>query len=180
MYVKKSQVTFKDQKMEITFGRIIQQILEEQNLNLMELYKELYDLGMKITYASLYSYFTGTVIPSYQTAKKILTLEKYNISDQELEEILAYSRRIFNQEKEDENELLRLHIKIKPESISKKYEHDSKTLKSIIEMRADEITGNDDLITQYTASGKRKLSSYIAYLIKKDFEENGYLIKGDE
>jgi len=165
--------------MEITFGRIIQQILEEQNLNLTELFKELYDLGMNITYASLYSYYTGSVIPSFQTAKKILSLEKYNINDQELEEILAYSKKIFNQEKANENELLRLHIKIKPENISKKYEHDSKTLKSIIEMRADEITGNDDLITQYTASGKRKLSSYIAYLIKKDLEDNGYL-KGED
>ena len=58
--------------MELTFSRLIIQILQDQNLNLTQLHKELYDLGLNITYASLYGYYTGKMVPPFSKAKEIL------------------------------------------------------------------------------------------------------------
>ena len=47
-------------------------------------------------------------------------------------------------------------------------------------MRADEVFGDENLITQFSASGKRKLSAYVAYLIQKDLKENGLITEEDK
>lgn len=161
--------------MEQTFSRLIIQILQDQNLNLTQLYKELYDLGLNITYASLYGYYTGKMVPPLSKAKEILKTEKIEIEDKELESILEQSRQVQKQENSQEDKILNLNLKIKPELVGSAYRHQSKYLRSVIEMRADELFGDENLVTQFSASGKRKISSYVAYLIKKDLEESGLL-----
>ena len=161
--------------MELTFSRLIIQILQEQNLNLTQLYKELYDLGVKITYASLYGYYTGKMVPPFAKAKEILKTEKLEIDDEDLEAILKQSRLVQKEENSQEEKILNLNLKIKPELVGSAYKQQAKYLRSVIEMRADELFGDADLVTQFSASGKRKLSSYVAYLIKKDLEESGLL-----
>ena len=148
--------------MNTTFARILQQILDEQNVNLTILADELYSLGLNITYSALYSYYSSTCVPPFSTAKKILHFCKIEISDKELENI--YKDRI-----------MRIDVKIKPEIISQKYKYNPEGLKNIIEMRADEIFGDEELVTNYSANGKRKLGAYISYLIKKDLLENEIL-----
>jgi len=160
---------------EITFSRLILQMLRDQNINLTKLYKDLYDLGLNITYPSLYSYFTGVVVPPFSTAKKILKIEKVKMPDEELEEVLAFSKRIQKSEKDDENKILNLNLKIKPESVGIDFKQNAKYLKSVIEMRSDEVFGDENLITQFSASGKRRFSAYVAYLIQKDLKENGFI-----
>ena len=59
----------------LTFSRLIQQILDEQNMNLTTLATELYDLGVDITYSALYSYYSGTSVPPIKMAKDILKTE---------------------------------------------------------------------------------------------------------
>ena len=158
--------------MELTFSRLILQILNEQDLNLRELYRELCDLGMNITYASLYSYFTGVVVPPYDVASELLDLENVEMEESELRNILTHSRKVMKEELHDSDRILQMNLKIKPELIGREYQKKPKYLKSVIEMRANELFGDEELITQFSASGKRKLSAYVAYLIKKDFEEN--------
>ena len=161
--------------MELTFSRLIIQILQDQNLNLTQLHKELYDLGLSITYASLYGYYTGKMVPPLSKAKEILKIEKVEIDDDELIAILEQSRQVQKVENYQEDKILNLNLKIKPELVGGAYKQQAKYLKSVIEMRADELFGDENLVTQFSASGKRKISSYVAYLIKKDLEESGLL-----
>ena len=161
--------------MELTFSRLIIQILQDQNLNLTQLYKELYDLGLNITYSSLYGYYTGKMVPPLSKAKEILKIENIEIDAEELEAILEQSKQIQKQEKSQEDKILNLNLKIKPELVDGIYKQQAKYLKSVIEMRADELFGDENLVTQFSASGKRKISLYVAYLIKKDLEESGLL-----
>lgn len=161
--------------MNTTFNTILHRILQERDINLTRLYKDLCDLGMNITYASLYAYYTGTTVPTYSTAKKILKLVKYTVTNDELETVLEYSKKVSKAEKDDDNNVLYLNLKIKPKNISSEYMNDAKALRTIIEMRADELFGKDDEISQLSAGGKRKLSAYISYLVKKDLEESKFI-----
>ena len=165
---------------EITFSRLILQIIRDQKINITKLHKDLYDLGTNIKYPSLYSYFTGVVVPPFSTAKKILKTERIDISDEELEYILRYSKKVQRQEKDDANKVLNLNLKIKPELVDDDFKQNSKYLKSVIEMRADEVFTDKNLVTQFSASGKRKLSAYVAYLIQKDLKENGLITEEDK
>lgn len=162
-----------------TFSRLIQQILDENNINLSELSTELYDLGLNITYSALYSYYSGSSVPPFRTANKILKSERVFINDKELDEILTYSSKISKTENIYKDRILRLDVKIKPEVISKEFENNPNGLRSIIDLRSNELFGDEDLITKYSVNGKRKLGAYISYLIKKDLIENG-LIKEDK
>lgn len=161
--------------MNTTFARILQQILDEQNVNLTILADELYSLGLNITYSALYSYYSSTCVPPFSTAKKILHFCKIEISDKELENILEVSKKIARNENIYKDRIMRIDVKIKPEIISQKYKYNPEGLKNIIEMRADEIFGDEELVTNYSANGKRKLGAYISYLIKKDLLENEIL-----
>lgn len=102
------------------------------------------------------------------------------MDDEELEQVLRYSKRVQRAEKDDANKVLNLNLKIKPELVGDSFKQNSKYLKSVIEMRADEVFGDENLITQFSASGKRKLSAYVAYLIQKDLKENGLITEEDK
>ena len=115
------------------------------------------------------------MVPPFAKAKEILKTEKFEIDDEDLEAILKQSRLVQKEENSQEERILNLNLKIKPELVGSAYKQQAKYLRSVIEMRADELFGDADLVTQFSASGKRKLSSYVAYLIKKDLEESGLL-----
>nr|MBQ4458676.1 hypothetical protein [Clostridia bacterium] len=166
--------------MNLTFSALLRQILEERNINLSKLFRELFDLGMDLTYASLYSYYIGKTAPPFEVAKKIITLENLNIENDDIEKILEYSRKISKSENEEKEKILNLNLKIKPTSISKAYKNSANELRSLIEMRAKELFGDEDMVTQFSAPGRRKISAYMAYLIKKDLEENEYIERIDE
>ena len=160
--------------MEKTFSAILHRILQENNLDLKKFYNELNDVGIIVTYSSLYAYYIGTTTPPYSLAKRIIKHSKMDIQTDELEEIITNSKK---QAKEyrDENKILNINAKIKPENIDVDYEQNASGLKSIIELRVDELfSKNDGLVTQISG-GKKKLSAYVAYLIKKDLEENGII-----
>ena len=161
--------------METTFYTLIHRILQDRDMNLTRFYKELADLGLNITYPSLYAYYTGTTVPPYSMAKKILKLARVQISNDELEQILEYSKKAYRDEKTENNNELHINLKIKPKNINEDYKNNADGLKTIMEMRADELFGKDDEISRASSGGKRKISSYISYLIKKDLEENGFL-----
>lgn len=162
--------------MEQTFSRIIHDICNDKGFSLKDLYRDLYDLDVNITYSSLYSYSSGSVIPPYSIAKEILKKEDYLLESEELEEILNYSKKVFQQEKSDDNKTLYLNLKIKPKNISKQFINNADGLKSVIEMRAEELfAGQEELITMFSANGKRKLSAYVAYLIKEDLIRNKFI-----
>lgn len=159
---------------------MIQQILDEQNINLTNLATELYDLGVNITYSALYSYYSGSSVPPIKMAKDILKTEKIYFKESELEEILEYSKKISRNENIYKDRILRIDVKIKPEVISKEFQHNPNSLRNIIDIRTNELFGDNDLITQFSANGKRKLGAYISYLIKKDLYENGLIDEEEE
>lgn len=163
----------------ITFNRILSQILEDEELNLTQYCKEINDLGVNITYPCLYSYYCGYTVPGFSKAKKILKASKIKYSNEELEEILEYSKKISTENNSEESRVMTLTLKIKPKLISKNFESNPLGLKSIIKLRSNELFSDKDLLTQFSAENKNKLSSYIAYLIKKDLIENK-LIKEEE
>lgn len=161
--------------METTFRRLLIDILEDRNINLADLFNELNDLGLNITYSSLYSYYTGTVIPPFRTAKKLLKKENVILDDDELEAILDKSRKIAKSERDDASNLLVLNLKIKPDLIDEGFKNNSSALRNIIALRAEELFVDDELMTKFAALGKRKLSAYVAYLIKKDLIESEFI-----
>lgn len=162
-------------EIKITFSRLISQILDEQNINLTELANELYDLGLNITYSALYSYYSGASVPPFRTASKILKLENIHIDNNELDGILSYSKKISKDEDIYKNKILRIDVKIKPEVISKRFENNPNGLRNLIDLRANEVFSDEDIITQYSVIGNRKLGAYISYLIRKDLIESGLL-----
>ena len=161
--------------METTFSALLHRILQENDISLMRLYKDLYDTGMSITYPSLYAYYTGTTTPPYSVAKKIIKFAKMAISNEELEEILSYSKITTKNEKDDSNSLLNMNIKIRPKIISMDYEQNASALKTIIELRADELFGKENEIVPLSSNNKKQISAYVAYLIKKDLKENNLI-----
>lgn len=165
--------------MNTTFATLLQQILNEQELNLTELSTLLYNLGLNITYSALYSYYSSSSVPPFVSAKKILNLCKIKISDKELEDVLETSKKVSRNENIYKDRIMRLDVKIKPESISKEYSRNPEGLRNLIDLRSEELFTDDELITKYSAMGKRKLGAYISYLIKKDLIENG-LLKEEE
>lgn len=166
--------------LKITFARLIQQILDEQSINLTTLSTELYDLGVNITYSALYSYYSGSSVPTMDTAKNILKVEKIKFSDDELKNVLEYSKKISRNENIYKDRILRIDVKIKPEVISREFERNPNALRNLIDIRSDELFGDNDLILQYSANGKRKLGAYISYLIKKDLLENNLINEEEE
>lgn len=161
--------------MDTTFRRLLIDILSDRNINLSNLYNELNDLGLNIKYSSLYSYYTGVVVPPFEIAKKILITEHVVVNDGELETILKKSKKISREERLDNDDVLNLNLKIKPELIDERYKNNSSSLRNMIEMRAEELFVDDDLIVKFSATGKRKLSAYVAYLIKKDLLKSGFI-----
>lgn len=158
----------------ITFNRILSQILEEEEINLTKYCKELNDLGVNITYPCLYSYYCGYTVPGFSKAKKILKVSKIKYSSDELEEILEYSKVISSENNIEENRIMTLTLKVKPEEVST--ELTPSTLKNILNIRAGELFNQN---VNFSTDKKGKLSSYFAYLVKKDLEENN-LIKREE
>ena len=158
-----------------TFSSLLRQILMDENLNLSQFHSKLVDLGADITYPSLYAYYMGKTVPTFSCAKEILEKEKVKVNTEDLLSILKYSRELGKVERNDEDKILHLNLKIKPEQVNKDFKNSAKLLKSTIEMRSKELfAGNEQLITQFSATGKRKISAYIAYLIKEDLNKNNY------
>lgn len=162
-----------------TFSRLLQQILDDQNINLTDLSNILYNLGLDITYSALYSYYSGVCVPPFSTAKKILSLCNAGMEDKVLEEVLSKSKEVARDENINKERIMRIDVKIKPETISRGYTKNPMGLRNILDLRAEELFADDELNTKYMAIGKRKLGAYIAYLIKKDLIENGILKEED-
>ena len=161
--------------METTFSAILHRILQENDISLMRLYKDLYDVGMNITYPSLYAYYTGVTTPPYSVAKKIVKHAKMSISNEELEDIINYTKATTKAEKDSSNSLLNMNIKIRPKIISEEFEQNASALKTIIELRTEELFSKENEIVPLASSGKKQISAYIAYLIKKDLKENNLI-----
>ena len=111
--------------MNTTFDTLIHKILQERDINLTKFYKELADLGLNITYPSLYAYYTGTTVPPYSMAKQILKLARFQLSSDDLEQVLAYSKKINKAENREKNNELHINLKIKPKNIHSDYKNNA-------------------------------------------------------
>lgn len=163
----------------VTFSTVLREIMFDEDMNLKEFYNQINNLNLKIGYTTLYNYYSGITVPSVTIAKNILKKAHYNISDIELEELLEYSKQFNQNEGNDNKKILRLNLKIKPDLISKEYEMKPEALRTVIELRSKELFTNKEFMRMFDVDGKGKISAYIAYLIKKDLEEND-IVKGEK
>ena len=162
--------------MKETFERKLKRILEEKQKSLIKIHEELEDKNVIVTYASLYSYLTGKSIPPQQKAEQILSALGYNTEKEELTNVIEVSKNVHAERRKKET-VLHLNLKIKPEMITKEFQNDPEKAKKIIDKRASEFFGEKP--ESLKKKKKRKLSAYIAMLIKEDLEENSYLERQD-
>ena len=162
--------------MKETFERKLKRILEEKQKSLIKIHEELEDKNVIVTYASLYSYLTGKSIPPQQKAEQILSALGYNTEKEELTNVIEVSKNVHAERRKKET-ILHLNLKIKPEMITKEFQNDPEKAKKIIDKRASEFFGEKP--ESLKKKKKRKLSAYIAMLIKEDLEENSYLERQD-
>lgn len=173
--LKSYQETFKKKKLNIAFSDILTRILSDKDVNLTELHKELLNLGLDITYSSLYTYYNGTAVPRYSMAKKLLKLERYSIKDEDLEDVLEISKKIVKEKRDDVRDILPMYLKIRPEEIHKKYRGNPLALKEDLRVRINEEFNEEDKIELTSMNNLKKFSAYVTKLIKKDLESNGFL-----
>lgn len=153
-----------------TFGYLIDRLLSDRDISLTYLHRELNNLGVNVTYPSLYSYLNLTHCPSNEIAKKIVRCEKLSISDSELAEILEATRQSIKEIKEETelNELV-VNLKIKPEQIDDRYKNNSFLLKKDIKERINELMPDKKINKQN--KDLENISAYVTYLIKKDLND---------
>lgn len=157
-----------------TFYLLLNEYARNNGISVRQLHRNLLLKGINITYSCLYAYFIGTICPPFEKAKKLCIALGLGLSDDEIEKILEASREYIKNNYQD-IKIMNVNLKIRPETISKKYSKDVNGLKNVIEMRANELFTDEDLLSIFDAQNKRKTSAYVAYLIEKDLKENGLI-----
>ena len=147
----------------LTFSMLLTQILNAMGLNLRQAEAYLSEKGVNIPYPSLAAYKKFTSVPEYDRALEILNGFDYPISNEELRNVIQYSKSQLKEYKLDSRQYLNKGIRLTP----KQFDEDMTTdeLERIIELRMQELN-------------EPNLNSYISKLIKKDLTDSG-LVKGE-
>ena len=153
----------------ITFSALLSQLVDESGMTNRkvalaiqdELKKE--NSNVTLSYPSFFAYRNFTMVPSFEKASIIVKYFNYDISNEELSNILEYSRSELKKIKEDDNKDIRQGIRIKPSNFSD--DMSASELEIIIKNRIDELYGED----------KGSINGYINDLIKDDLIKYGYI-----
>lgn len=148
--------------MKITFSSLLLQLLVSSNETVRDLYRALSYSGNEISYPSLVSYKNFDAIPSFDRAKNILNYYNYLITDDDLVEILDYSRQELKEYRLDNAKYYQRGIRLSPSFFSE--DLTVRGLEQLIEQRSVEVDSESGNINQY-----------IARLIKDDLVKNAYL-----
>ena len=144
----------------ITFSALLTQILSASGLNLREAQQFLSENGADVPYSSLAAYKTFTAVPAYDRGKEILDAFHYVMDDDELIEILQYSRSELKEYKEDERQYVNKGIRLSAKYFKEGITTDE--LESLVETRIQELN-------------EKNWNTYIASLIRKDLIEDGLI-----
>ena len=150
-----------------TFSRIMRQLLESSGITMRQLYRKLIEMNSDISYPALGSYKNYDSVPSFVRARMILDAFGYEVTDEELSEILQYSRAELKTIREDDQTMIQQGVRLSPRNFSKNMKADE--LRSMIDQRIAEL-GPD--ISNF--------NSYITWLIKDDLMQSGLLPLGED
>ena len=149
---------------------ILNQAAKDKGQSLLKIHSNLQASGMKITYASFYTYCTGATIPPYEIWVELNQRLKLNLKNEQLLEIFNNSKKIAKENNRTTTCMVNLHLRT--DTINKKYKNNDDKFKMDLEKRANETFTDPELAERFKVRGERNISAYIAYLIDKDFKEN--------
>ena len=152
-----------------TFSTLLIQLISESGKSTrkiaLEIQEQLKDDSSQLTlsYPAFISYRNFTTVPSFEKASLIINYFNYEISNEELTEILDYSRSELKKIKLDDDKDIRQGIRLNPKNFNEEWS--AAELEITIKQRIEELYGED----------KGSINSYISDLIKKDLEKAGYI-----
>lgn len=149
-----------------TFSGLMRQLLDSSNMSSKQLYLVLKEKNAGISYPAIGSYKNFDSVPSFDRAKKILDAFGYDIPDEELTEILEYSREELKSIRQDE-QMIQQGVRLSPKYFSK--EINAAELRTMIDSRIEEISAVNG-----------NFNSYMSWLIKRDLISAGYLFLGED
>lgn len=150
-----------------TFSAILAQLVNESKQSTRKIVKDIDNstkdeqTRVSISYPAFASYKNFDTVPSYEKAKKILSFFDYDISDNELTEVLNYSRQELKKIKDSDSKDMRQGIRLSPANFGLDSADD---LSVIIQRRITELGVRN-----------RSVNTYISELIKKDLQDSGYI-----
>ncbi len=153
----------------ITFAALLSQLVDESGMNnrqvALDIQKKLAEENSNVTlsYPSFFAYRNFTMVPSFEKASIIIKYFHYDISNDELSQILEYSRNELRKLKEDDNKDIRQGVRIKPKHFSESIS--TSELEIMIKDRMNELYGED----------KGSFNLYVNDLIKSDLIKYGYI-----
>lgn len=143
----------------ITFSALMTQLYDQSDFKtIKELSDAMSDSGAPIKYTTLMSYKKFEVVPPFEKARQIIRAFQYELSDDDLQKILDYSRSELKAINSSRRYLQR-GFRLNPRHFKK--DMTVEQLEQRISERADVLFGDNATINMY-----------IEYLIKKDMEES--------
>lgn len=150
-----------------TFSSIMRQLLGSSGMTMRQLYRKLNEENSDISYPALGSYKNYDSVPSFDRARMIFDAFGYDATDDELSDILQYSRAELKTIREDDQTMIQQGVRLSPKNFSK-------------DMKADELRSLiDDRIAEL-APDINNFNSYITRLIKDDLIQSGILPLGED
>ncbi len=131
-----------------------------------QLFRILRDRNVDISYPAIGSYKNYDSVPSFDRARAILDALEYEISDDDLSEILQYSRDELKEIRQDE-QTVQQGVRLSPKFFSGNI--NAAELRTMIDSRIEELT-----------SVNGNFNSYISWLIKNDLTNAGYIFPEEE
>lgn len=150
-----------------TFSGIFIQLLESSDMSMRDIYRALKEKGVNISYPALAAYKSFNSVPPFDRARMILDVFGYEISDDDLSDILQYSKSELKSIREDDLPFLQQGVRLSPKSFSENINVGE--LRSFIEDRIQEIELENNTF-----------NSYVTKLIKDDLTNAGYLPVGED
>lgn len=143
-----------------TFATLMTQLFEESDFRTMrEFQAAMVNSGNAINYTTLMSYKKFDVVPSFEKAKVIIQEFNYQLTDEDLRQILIYSQQELRRIKQSRKYIQR-GIRLNPRHFGA--DMNPEKLEREMQERAEMLLGD-----------KATMNMYLEWLIKKDLDEAG-------
>lgn len=142
-----------------TFQNIFDSILTATGFNVSDAYKVIRGKGVNISYAALTKYTKFTRVPSFTTAKSILSAFNFTIQDADLADVLQYSRAQLKRYGFSGTQYYQPQLRLNPARFG---EFTSAQFSDLLDIRVRN-------------GGYSSLNDYISSLIEQDLAANHYI-----
>lgn len=149
------------------FCDILAERMQTMKLTCVDLVNILTERGYDVKIRQMQRYKTGLYVPKYEIAAQICKIIMFEMTDSQLERLLAVSRTHANELRQQKQRALGITACINPRNIHLGSEIEARDVADILNSRVFELYGSQS-----------KMSNYIEALIELDLKEN--LIKTKE